>query len=221
MRLLARYQDRYLVFNDDIQGTASVVLAGLTTALQIKGERLAEQKILFAGAGSAAIGIANMIAKAMIAEGLDEEQAHDRIALLDVAGLLERTRQDLNPSQRVYAKDLSPTNELAVAVEAFKPGVLIGVSTTGGLFTEDVIRKMAMNSERPIIFPLSNPTDRCECTPEQAYGWTGGKALVAAGVQFPDAMIGGRTIHPGQANNFYIFSSTCARCLRDEAAADR
>jgi len=205
IRLLARYQDKYLVYNDDIQGTASVVIAGLTTALQIKNEKLAEQTVLFAGAGSAGIGIANMIVEAMVDEGRSREDARKRLTLFDVNGLIEASRKDLNESQMVYARDLKPTRDLAEAVVEVKPTILIGVSTVGGLFTETVIKNMAKNVDRPIIFPLSNPTDKAECTPEQAYEWTNGRALVAAGVQFPDVTMDGKTFHPGQANNFYIF----------------
>ncbi len=205
IRLLARYKDKYLVYNDDIQGTASVTLAGLTTALEIKNEKLADQVVLFSGAGSAGIGIANMIVEAMVDEGLSREEARKRVTLFDVNGLIETSRQDLNPSQAAYARDLKPTRDLATAVAEVNPTILIGVSTVGGLFTETVIRNMAKNVDRPIIFPLSNPTDRAECTPKQAYEWTDGKALVAAGVQFPDVTLDGKTFHPGQANNFYIF----------------
>jgi malate dehydrogenase (oxaloacetate-decarboxylating)(NADP+) len=205
IRLLARYKDKYLVLNDDIQGTASVTIAGLTTALQIKREKLGDQKIMFAGAGSAGIGIANMIVEAMRAEGLSENDARARIAMFDVHGLLDTTRSDLDPSQRIYAKDLPPSSDLATSIKAFAPTVLIGVSTTPGLFTEAVVKAVAANTDRPIIFPLSNPTDKAECTPEQAFTWTDGKVLFAAGVQFPDVTVDNRTYHPGQANNFYIF----------------
>jgi len=205
IRLLARYKNDYLVYNDDIQGTASVVIAGLTTALQIKAERLAEQRILFAGAGSAGTGIANMIVHALVDEGLGDDDARARVAMFDVNGLLDANRRDLSPSQKIYAKDLPATDDFAKAVEAFKPTVLIGVSTTRGLFTEEVIKGVVANTDRPIIFPLSNPTDKAECTAEQAYTWTEGEALFAAGVQFPDVTVNGRTFYPGQANNFYIF----------------
>ena len=206
IRLLARYADKHLVYNDDIQGTASVTIAGLTTALQIKNEKLKDQRVFFLGAGSAGIGIGNMIVEAMVDEGLDRADAVKRIALFDVGGLIEPSRKDLSPSQKVYAHEGDkPDKDLASAVEAFKPTVLIGVSTTQGAFTEGVIKAMAKHVERPIIFPLSNPTDKAECTPEQAYTWTDGKALVACGVQFPDVAVNGKTFHPGQANNFYIF----------------
>jgi malate dehydrogenase (oxaloacetate-decarboxylating)(NADP+) len=205
IRLLARYSDKILCYNDDIQGTASVTIAGLTTALQISGTKLKDQRIFFLGAGSAGIGIANMIVEAMVDEGLKKEDAQKQIALFDVDGLVEPSRKDLSPSQAVYAQKAEPTKDLKAAVEAFKPTALIGVSTTHGAFTEGVIRAMAKNVDRPIIFPLSNPTDKAECTPEQAYTWTDGKALVACGVQFPDVTVNGKTHHPGQANNFYIF----------------
>ncbi len=205
IRLLARYSDKVLCYNDDIQGTASVTIAGLTTALQISGTKLKDQRVFFLGAGSAGIGIANMIVEAMMDEGLKKEDAQKQIALFDVDGLIEPSRKDLSPSQAVYAQKAEPTKDLKAAVEAFKPTVLIGVSTTHGAFTEGVIRAMAKNVDRPIIFPLSNPTDKAECTPEQAYTWTDGKALVACGVQFPDVTVNGKTYHPGQANNFYIF----------------
>ena len=206
IRLLARYSDKYLVYNDDIQGTASVTIAGLITALQIIGQKLKDQRVFFLGAGSAGIGIGNMIVAAMVEEGLNRAEAQKRISLFDVEGLIEPSRTDLSPSQKVYAHaGDKASKDLAVAIEAKKPTVLIGVSTTGGAFTEKVVKTMAKHVERPIIFPLSNPTDRAECTPEQAYGWTDGKALVACGVQFPDVEIGGKTFLPGQANNFYIF----------------
>ena len=205
IRLLTRYSDKILCYNDDIQGTASVTIAGLTTALQVSGTKLKDQRIFFLGAGSAGIGISNMIVEAMMIEGLKKEDAEKQISLFDVNGLIEPSRQDLSPSQKVYAHAAEPTKDLKTAVEAFKPTVLIGVSTMGGAFTEAVIRAMAKNVDRPIIFPLSNPTDKAECTPEQAYTWTDGKALVACGVQFPDVMVNGKTYHPGQANNFYIF----------------
>ena len=205
IRLLARYKDKYLVLNDDIQGTASVTIAGLTTALQIKQETLADQRIMFAGAGSAGIGIANMIVEAMKVDGLSEDDARARIAMFDVHCLIDAKRTDLSPSQKIYAKDLPPASDLAAAVKSFKPTVLIGVSTTQGLFTEEVVKGVAANTNRPIVFPLSNPTNKAECTPEQAFTWTEGKVLFAAGVQFPDVTVNGKTYHPGQANNFYIF----------------
>jgi malate dehydrogenase (oxaloacetate-decarboxylating)(NADP+) len=205
LRLLARYEDKVLCYNDDVQGTASVTIAGLETALQIIGGRLRDQRVFFLGAGSAGIGIADMIVEAMVIEGLTRQEAQERITLFDVNGLIERSRADLDPSQKVYAKDAAPTRDLEAAIAAAKPSVLVGVSTKGGAFTQKVIETMARLNERPIIFPLSNPTDHAECTPEQAYAWTKGKALVACGVQFPEVTLEGKTYRPGQANNFYIF----------------
>ncbi|WP_146655848.1 NAD-dependent malic enzyme [Labilithrix luteola] len=205
IRLLERYRDKILCYNDDIQGTASVAIAGLTTALQIIGAKLSDQRILFVGAGSAGIGIANMIVEATVAEGLSREAARERISMFDVNGLLVSSRADLSSSQRGYARELGAMTDLQKVVETVKPSVLIGVSTKGGVFTQAVVETMAALNERPIIFPLSNPTDRAECTPEQAYRWTKGKALVACGVQFPDVVLDGKVYRPGQANNFYVF----------------
>jgi malate dehydrogenase (oxaloacetate-decarboxylating)(NADP+) len=205
IRLLNRYADRVLCYNDDIQGTASVTLAGLTTALQIIGSRLEEQRVLFLGAGSAAIGIAGLIASAMQRQGLPQVAARRRIALFDVNGLIEPSRSDLTEAQRIYAHPAGPSRDLVQTIEKFKPTILVGVSTKGGAFTRPVVEAMSRLNERPIIFALSNPTDKAECTPEQAYAWSHGKALYAAGVQFPEVTIEGKTFHPGQANNFYIF----------------
>lgn len=205
IRLLAKYTDKVLCYNDDIQGTASIALAGLTTALQIKKEKLTEQRILFFGAGSAAIGIGGLISVAMQEKGLSKDDADGRISMFDVDGLLEPSRKDLSPSQAVYAHKAEPAKDLAKAIEALKPTVLIGVSTVGGTFTQPVVEAMCKLNDRPVIFALSNPTEKAECTAEQAYSWSKGKALYAAGVQFPDATVDEKTFHPGQANNFYIF----------------
>jgi malate dehydrogenase (oxaloacetate-decarboxylating)(NADP+) len=205
IRLLSRYRDKMLCYNDDIQGTASVTLAGLTTALQIVDASLTNQRILFLGAGSAGIGIANLIAAAMQAKGLSQEAARSRISLFDIDGLLEPSRTDLSEAQKVYAHKAAPSKDLVKTIETLKPTVLIGVSTKGGAFNQRVVEAMSRLNERPIIFALSNPTDKAECSAEQAYAWSNGKALYAAGVQFPDVTINGKVFHPGQANNFYIF----------------
>jgi len=205
LRLLDTYKDKILCYNDDIQGTAGVTLAGLTTALQIKGEKLAEQRILFFGAGSAALGIGGLIAKAMANKGMHEEEALGRISMFDEHGLLEPSRQDLNQWQKRFAHKTEPTKDLTKAIETLKPTILIGVSTAHGAFTQGVVEAMTKLNERPVIFALSNPTDKAECTAEQAYNWSEGKALFAAGIQFPDVDYKGKTFHPGQANNFYIF----------------
>jgi malate dehydrogenase (oxaloacetate-decarboxylating)(NADP+) len=205
IRLLARYKDKVLCYNDDIQGTAAVTLAGLTTALQIMDQPLTEQRILFLGAGSAAIGLANLIVVAMQRQGLSLDEARGRISMFDINGLLEASRTDLSPAQQVYAHPAAPSKDFLQTIKAFKPTALIGVSTKGGAFTQQVVETMSQLNERPIIFALSNPTDKAECTAEQAYTWSKGKVLYAAGVQFPDVTLDGQTFHPGQANNFYIF----------------
>jgi malate dehydrogenase (oxaloacetate-decarboxylating)(NADP+) len=194
-----------LCYNDDIQGTASVALAGLTTALQIVDAPLTEQRILFLGAGSAGIGIANLIAAAMQMKGLSQDAARSRISMFDIDGLLEPSRTDLSEAQKVYAHKAPPSKDLVKTVETLKPTVLIGVSTKGGAFDQRVVEAMSRLNDRPIIFALSNPTDKAECSAEEAYTWSNGKALYAGGVQFPDVKLNGKTFHPGQANNFYIF----------------
>jgi malate dehydrogenase (oxaloacetate-decarboxylating)(NADP+) len=205
IRLLAKYKDKILCYNDDIQGTASVTLAGLITALQILDAKLVDQRILFLGGGSAGIGIANLLASAMQQQGLTKEKAAARISLFDINGLIEPSRKDLSSSQKVYAHPHAPSKDLVATIELLKPTVLIGVSTTGGAFNQRVVETMSKLNERPIIFALSNPTEKAECTAEQAYSWSKGRALYAAGVQFPDVKLDGQTFHPGQANNFYIF----------------
>jgi malate dehydrogenase (oxaloacetate-decarboxylating)(NADP+) len=217
VRYLKKYKDKVLCYNDDIQGTASVALAGLTTALQINQAPITTQRILFLGAGSAATGIANLIVSAMQVKGLSEKEARSRIALFDTHGLVVAERaglaahkvpfaQNLPASQPFNPRDLaSEQPQIVAAIEAFKPTVLIGVSTRGGLFSREVVEAMSRLNDRPIIFPLSNPTSKTECLAEQAYTWSKGKALYAAGVQFPDVTVGGTKFHPGQANNFYIY----------------
>ena len=205
IRLLARYKDEILCYNDDIQGTAAIGLAGLTTALQIIGAPLTAQRMLFFGAGSAAVGNANLMVAAMQAKGLSQDEARGRISMFDINGLLEPSRKDLSDAQKIYAHKAAPCHDLLKTIETFRPTVLIGFSTRGGAFNRQIVEAMSRLNERPIIFALSNPTDKAECTAEQAYTWSKGKALYAAGVQFPEVTLNGKTFHPGQANNFYIF----------------
>ena len=173
--------------------------------MRIIGESLKNQHVFFLGAGSAGIGIADMIRSAMKLEGLSEEQARSRIWMFDVNGLLEDTRKDLIPEQKIYAHKHAPTHDLVAAVDSIKPSILIGVSTIGKAFSRAVIETMSKVNERPIILALSNPTEHAECTPEEAYRWSGGKAIYAAGVQFPPVHYNGDTFLPGQANNFYVY----------------
>jgi malate dehydrogenase (oxaloacetate-decarboxylating)(NADP+) len=205
LHYLARYRDKVCCFNDDIQGTGSVTVAGLENAMHITDESLKDQRVLFLGAGSAGIGIADMIRSAMKLEGLSEEQARNRIWMFDVNGLLDNTRKDLIPEQKVYAHTYAPTHDLVKAVESIRPSILIGVSTIGKAFSRAVVEAMSRVNERPIIFALSNPTEHAECTPEEAYNWSRGRAVYAAGVQFPPVHYNGDTFLPGQANNFYVY----------------
>jgi malate dehydrogenase (oxaloacetate-decarboxylating)(NADP+) len=205
LRFLARYRDKVSCYNDDIQGTGSITVAGLLNAVRIKGEKLKDQRVLFLGAGSAGIGIAGMIVSAMKLEGLSEGEARDRISLFDVNGLLEPSRNDLISEQKLFAHPHAPSRDLVAVINSVKPTILIGVSTVGKTFTQTVVETMSKLNERPIIFALSNPTEKAECTAEEAYTWSDGKAIYAAGVQFPPVRYNGRTFLPGQANNFYVF----------------
>jgi malate dehydrogenase (oxaloacetate-decarboxylating)(NADP+) len=205
VHLLQRYRDNYCVYNDDVQGTAGIVLAGMINAAKLKGTKLSDEKYLFLGAGSAGIGLADLLCSAMVEEGLTREQAQSRIYMFDINGLLETTRTDLVDFQKPYAHQHAPTRDFVAAIENIKPTTIIGVSTVGGAFTQKVIEAMSRINARPVVLALSNPTEKAECTPEQAYTWSKGKAIYAAGVQFPPVHFNGQTFLPGQANNFYIF----------------
>ena len=205
VHLLQRYRDKYCVYNDDVQGTAGIVLAGMINAAKIKGKKLSDEKYLFLGAGSAGIGLADLLCSAMTQEGLSLKEAQSHVYMFDINGLLEDTRKDLVDFQKPYAHKHAPTRDFVAAIENIKPTTIIGVSTVGGTFTQKVIEAMSRVNERPVVLALSNPTDHAECTPEQAYTWSKGKAIYAAGVQFPPVHYQGQTFLPGQANNFYIF----------------
>ncbi|MDB5350425.1 MAG: NAD-dependent malic enzyme [Planctomycetota bacterium] len=205
LRLLARYRDRLCCYNDDIQGTAGVALAGILSALRVTGGKLRDQRVLFLGAGSAGIGIADLLASAMTLEGLSEREARARISLFDVHGLLEPSRTDLYDFQKPYAHPHEPSNDFVAIIESLKPTAIIGVSTQGKAFTQAVVEAMARINPRPIIFALSNPTDHAECTAEEAYRWSEGRAMYAAGVPFPPVRYGTKTLVPGQGNNLYVF----------------
>ena len=205
INLLARYRDRVCCYNDDIQGTAGIALAGIISALKVTGGQLKDQRILFLGAGSAGIGIANLLVTAMKLEGLSLKDAQAQISMFDVNGLLEPSRKDLFDAQRPYAHPHEPTKDLVTAIKSIKPNAIIGVSTVGKAFNQQVVEVMSQINARPIIFALSNPTDKAECSAQEAYNWSKGKALYAAGVQFPPVQYGGQTLLPGQANNSYVF----------------
>jgi malate dehydrogenase (oxaloacetate-decarboxylating)(NADP+) len=205
VRLLQRYRDKYCVYNDDVQGTAGITLAGMINAAKIKGTNLKDEKYLFLGAGSAGIGLANLLCSALVAQGMTLKDAQSRVYMFDVNGLLESSRTDLVDFQKPYAHKHAPTRDFVAAIESIKPTTIIGVSTVGGAFTQTVIEAISRINERPVVLALSNPTEKAECTPEQAYNWSKGKAIYAAGVQFPPVHLNGQAFLPGQANNFYIF----------------
>jgi malate dehydrogenase (oxaloacetate-decarboxylating)(NADP+) len=215
--ILARYRNSVCTYNDDIQGTAAVALAGVLAALRITKQKLTEQRILFLGGGSAATGIAELVSEAMGLEGLPVDQARARNWLFDVNGLMVKSRTDIADFQRPFAHDHEPVGSFAAAVEAIKPTAIIGVSTVPKLFNRAVIEAMARINDRPIIFPYSNPTSRSECTAEEAYKWSEGRAVFASGSPFPPVQIDGRTLVPGQGNNVYIFPAVGMAVLATEA----
>jgi malate dehydrogenase (oxaloacetate-decarboxylating)(NADP+) len=204
-RLLHKYRDEACVFNDDIQGTAAVALAGLFSALRATGGKLREQRILFLGAGEAATGIADLIVSAMMAEGMSEAEAIKRNWLVDSRGLVVKGRANLSGHKLRYAHDQAPIDDFPTAIRTLKPTAIIGVAAVGGAFTADVLKTMAELNERPIIFALSNPTSKAECTAEAAYRHTGGRALFACGSPYDPVDLNGRTFVPRQGNNSYIF----------------
>jgi malate dehydrogenase (oxaloacetate-decarboxylating)(NADP+) len=222
-RLLARYRERVCCFNDDIQGSGAAALAGLQSAMRITGGRLAEQTLLFLGAGSAGVGIAEVLVCAMAAEGLSREAARGRIWMFNRNGLIQSARGDLADFQRPYAHPHAPVADFAAAIEDLRPSVIVGVSTAAGAFDRRVIETMARINRRPIIFALSNPTSRAECTARDAYQWSEGRAIFASGSPLPPVSIAGRTLVPGQCNNMYVFPAmglavyaTRARRITDE-----
>ncbi|HVE09104.1 MAG TPA: NAD-dependent malic enzyme [Paraburkholderia sp.] len=215
--LLARYKDRVCTYNDDIQGTAAVALAGIYAALRISKQKLTGQRFLFLGGGSAATGIAELISEAMVREGLDIDSARKRSALFDVNGLMVQSRTDLADFQRVFAIDHAPLDSFVDAVRALKPTAIIGVSTVPKLFSQPVIEAMSELNERPIIFPYSNPTSRSECTAEEAYRWSKGQAIFASGSPFEPVEIEGQRFVPGQGNNVYIFPAMGMAVFATEA----
>ena len=204
-RLLDKYRDRIPTFNDDIQGTAAVVVAGMLSALRVTGGALGEQTLLFQGAGEAATGIADLMVEAMVAKGLDKAQARQRCWLFDSHGLVVKQRSDLAAHKQPYAHDHAAVGSLVDAVKVLRPTAIIGVAAIGGAFTEDVVRTMASLNKRPIVFALSNPTSKAECTATQAYRWSDGRALFACGSPFDPVTLDGRNYVPRQGNNSYIF----------------
>ncbi|WZZ38144.1 hypothetical protein YC2023_034403 [Brassica napus] len=205
--LLSKYMDSHLVFNDDIQGTASVVLAGLIAAQKVLGKSLADNTFLFLGAGEAGTGIAELIALKISKEtGAPIEETRKKIWLVDSKGLIVSSRKEsLQHFKQPWAHEYEPVKDLIGAVNAIKPTVLIGTSGVGQTFTKEVVEAMATNNEKPLILALSNPTSQAECTAEQAYTWTEGRAIFGSGSPFDPVEYNGKTYLPGQANNCYIF----------------
>ncbi|HML13257.1 MAG TPA: NAD-dependent malic enzyme [Xanthobacteraceae bacterium] len=204
-RLLNKYRDRICTFNDDIQGTAAVALAGIVSALRVSQAKLTDQKILFFGAGEAAAGIADLIVAAMVAQGLSAEAARGRNWLIDSRGLVVKSRTDLAGHKRPYAHDHAPIGDFLSAIRALEPTAIIGVAAVGGTFTREVLETMAALNERPIVFALSNPTSKSECSAAEAYRYTGGRALFACGSPYDPVRVGPTTFVPRQGNNSYIF----------------
>ncbi|ENN74729.1 hypothetical protein YQE_08696, partial [Dendroctonus ponderosae] len=206
-RLLKKYRYNYCTFNDDIQGTASVAVSGLMACKRITGKKFADNTICFLGAGGACLGIADLAVRAMVLEGISIEDARKKIWMFDIDGLLanERPEGNLEGHKKYYAKDHAPSKDFAALVNEIKPSILIGASATFGAFTPDILQAMGKFNDRPVIFALSNPTDKAECTAEQAYINTEGRCIFASGSPFPPVEINGQTFKPGQGNNAYIF----------------
>ena len=203
-RLLNKYRDQILCFNDDIQGTAAVALAGVYASIRISDLNFSGLRIMFLGAGSAATGIADLITYALQQEGLSAAEARQRLWFVDIAGLVVKNRNDLMQHNLPYAHDHPPA-DFITAIKQIKPHILIGATGFPGTFTQEVVELMAEINDRPALFALSNPTSRAECTAQQAYEWTNGQAIFTSGSPFAEVVLKGKTFKPGQGNNAYIF----------------
>jgi len=217
-RLLSKYRVGFCSFDDDIQGTAGVVLSGIYSALRITGTKLGDHPYLFMGAGEAGIGIGDLIVAALVHEGYAEEEARKLCWFFDSKGLVVKSRKDLAPHKRSFAHEAERTTDFLEAIERLKPGAIIGVSAQFGAFTKPIIEAMARVNERPMIFALSNPTSKAECTAEQAYTWTEGRAVFASGSPFPPVEYKGKRFVPGQGNNAYVFPGVGLGLIVSEAS---
>jgi malate dehydrogenase (oxaloacetate-decarboxylating)(NADP+) len=204
IRALKKYRNRVLCFNDDIQGTAAVALAGVLASLRITGLKFSDLRIMFLGAGSAATGIADLMVTALGEEGMTEKEARQHLFFVDVNGLVVAGRRDLMDHNMPYAHDGRQMG-FVEAIDEIKPHVLIGATGAAGTFTQEVVEHMSAANDRPVIFALSNPTANAECTAADAYSWSNGKAVFASGSPFGEVIIGGTTFVPSQANNAYVF----------------
>src|SRR4029077_19288978 len=216
-RLLHKYRDEINVFNDDIQGTAAVALAGLFSAMRVNGGKLADQRVLFLGAGEAATGIADLVISALMAEGLSEAEALRRTWLVDSRGLVVKNRAGLTDHKLRYAHDHAPVGDFLTAIQMLRPTAIIGVAAVGGAFTPEVLKTMAEINDRPIVFALSNPTSKAECSAEEAYRHTGGRALFACGSPYDPVRLDGKTFVPRQGNNSYIFPGVGLGAIASES----
>ncbi|MGL2963964.1 NAD-dependent malic enzyme [Flavobacterium sp. RSB2_4_14] len=217
IRILETYRDKVCTFNDDIQGTAAIATAGFISISRLMKKKFIDQRFLFMGAGAAAFGIADMLVKKFQRDGLSAEEAYSHIWMFDVNGLLVSIRTDLAEHQIPFAHDGEPCTNFAEAVLKIKPTAIVGVSTVGGAFNQQVIENMSAVNERPIIFPYSNPTSHSECTAEQAYTWSKGKAIFASGSPFAPVEFEGKTFTPGQGNNVFIFPALGMAIFATEA----
>ena len=217
IRILNTYRDKVCTFNDDIQGTAAIATAGFISISRLMKKSFTDQRFLFMGAGAAAFGIADMLLKKFMRDGLTREEALNQIWMFDVNGLLVNSRTDLAEHQLQFAHDSEPSDSFADAILKIKPTAIVGVSTVGGAFNSQVIENMSAVNERPIIFPYSNPTTHSECTAEQAYTWSKGKAIFASGSPFAPVQYEGKTFTPGQGNNVFIFPALGMAIFATEA----
>jgi malate dehydrogenase (oxaloacetate-decarboxylating)(NADP+) len=217
IRILEKYRERICTFNDDVQGTAAIAVAGFIAISRLLKKSFKDQKFLFLGAGAAAFGIADMLVKKFQKDGLSRDEALNNNWMFDVNGLLVKSRTDLADHQKYFAHDAEPSNNFAESILKIKPTAIIGVSTVGGAFSQKVIENMSSINERPIIFPYSNPTSHSECTAEQAYQWSKGKAIFASGSPFAPVTYQGKTFIPGQGNNVFIFPALGMAIFATEA----